>query len=51
MLDKFFIIVTMVTANPEFGTDLFAFIKPYDTQQQCLEQLDADPNKYLQCMD
>ena len=33
MLDKFFIIVTMVTANPELGTDLFAFKKPYDTEK------------------
>ena len=47
MLDKFFIIVTMVTANPELGTDLFAFKKPYDTEKVCLEQLESDPNKYF----
>ena len=47
MLDKFFIIVTMITANPELGTDLFAFKKPYDTEKVCLEQLESDPTKYF----
>ena len=37
----------MVTANPELGTDLFAFNKPYDTEKVCLEQLESDPNKYF----
>ena len=47
MLDKFLYISYMVTANPELGTDLFAFNKPYDTEKVCLEQLESDPNKYF----
>ena len=47
MLDKFFIIVTMVTANPELGTDLFAFEKPYDSREICVKTLELDPNKYF----
>ena len=47
MLDKFFIIVTMITANPELGTDLFAFEKPYDTREECVKTLELDPNKYF----
>ena len=47
MLDKFFIIVTMITANPELGTDLFAFEKPYDTREVCVKTLELDPNKYF----
>ena len=37
----------MVTANPELGTDLFAFKKPYDTEKVCLEPLESDPTKYF----
>ena len=47
MLDKFFIIVTMVTANPELGTDLFIFHQENETQQQCLDRLNANPDKYM----
>ena len=47
MLDKFFIIVTMVTTNPELGTDLFAFEKPYETREVCVKTLELDPNKYF----
>ena len=39
MLDKFFIIVTMVTVNPELGTDLYAFKKPYDTKEVCVKSV------------
>ena len=47
MLDKFFIIVTMVTANPELGTDLFAFDHAYESEKACLEKLQSDPTKYF----
>ena len=47
MLDKFFIIVTMVTTNPQLGTDLFAFEKPYDSRELCVKTLELDPNKYF----
>tara|TARA_R100001082_G_C4324408_1_gene142637 strand:- start:81 stop:335 length:255 start_codon:yes stop_codon:yes gene_type:complete len=47
MLDKFFIIVTMVTVNPELGTDLYAFKKPYDTKEVCVKNLELNYNKYF----
>ena len=37
----------MVTATPEFGTDMFIFHQENDTQQQCLDRLDANPDKYM----
>ena len=37
----------MVTANPELGTDLFAFEKPYDSREICVKTLELDPNKYF----
>ena len=37
----------MITANPELGTDLFAFQKPYDTREVCVKTLELDPNKYF----
>ena len=46
-LSKYFIIVTMATATPEFGTDLFIFHQENETQQQCLDRLNANPDKYM----
>ena len=46
-LSKYFIIVTMFTATPEFGTDLFIFHQENETQQQCLDRLNANPDKYM----
>ncbi len=46
-LSKYYLIITMVTATPEFGTDLFIFHQENDTQQQCLDRLDANPDKYI----
>ena len=46
-LSKYYLIITMVTATPEFGTDLFIFHQENDTQQQCLDRLDANPDKYM----
>ena len=37
----------MVTATPEFGTDMFIFHQENDTQQQCFDRLDANPDKYM----
>ena len=37
----------MVTATPEFGTDLFIFHQENETQQQCLDRLNANPDKYM----
>lgn len=49
MLDKFFIIVTMMTPNSQqFGTDMFAFEKPYETKQVCVDRLKSNPSKYFQ---
>ena len=47
MLDKFFIIVTMVTSTPQLGTDLFAFDHAYESEKACLEKLQSDPTKYF----
>ena len=46
-LSKYYLIITMVTTTPEFGTDLFIFHQENDTQQQCLDRLDANPDKYM----
>jgi len=46
-LSKYFIIVTMATTTPEFGTDLFIFHQENETQQQCLDRLNANPDKYM----
>ena len=46
-LSKYYLIITMVTATPEFGTDLFIFHQENDTQQQCLNRLNANPDKYM----
>ena len=44
---KYYLIITMVTATPEFGTDLFIFHQENETQQQCLDRLNANPDKYM----
>ena len=46
-LSKYYLIITMVTATPEFGTDLFIFHQENDTQQQCLDRLNANPDKSM----
>ena len=46
-LSKYYLIIVMATATPEFGTDMFIFHQENDTQQQCLDRLDADPDKYM----
>ena len=46
-LSKYYLIITMVTATPEFGTDLFIFHQENETQQQCLDRLNANPDKYM----
>ena len=43
-LSKYYLIITMITATPEFGTDMFIFHQENDTQQQCLDRLDANPD-------
>ena len=44
-LSKYYLIITMVTATPEFGTDLFIFHQESETQQECLDRLSANPDK------
>mgnify|MGYP007000226331 len=46
-LSKYYLIITMVTATPEFGTDLFIFHQENETQQQCLDRLNKNPDKYM----
>ena len=46
-LSKYYLIITMVTATPEFGTDLFIFHQENETQQQCLDRLNANPDKNM----
>ena len=46
-LSKYYLIITMVTATPEFGTDLFIFHQENETQQQCLDRLNENPDKYM----
>ena len=46
-LSKYFVIVTMATTTPEFGTDLFIFHQENETQQECLDRLNANPDKYM----
>ncbi len=46
-LSKYYLIITMATATPEFGTDLFIFHQENETQQQCLDRLNENPNKYM----
>ena len=46
-LSKYYLIITMVTATPEFGTDMFIFHEEYDSREQCLERLNANPDKYM----
>ena len=42
MLNKFFIIVTMVTSTPQLGTDLFAFDHAYESEN-CLLYTSPSP--------
>ena len=46
-LSKYFVIVTMATTTPEFGTDMFIFHQEIDSRQQCIERLNANPDKYM----
>ena len=46
-LSKYFVIVTMATTTPEFGTDMFIFHQENDSRQQCIERLNANPDKYM----
>ena len=46
-LSKYYLIITMVTATPEFGTDMFIFHQENDSRQQCIERLNANPDKYM----
>ena len=46
-LSKYYLIITMVTATPEFGTDMFIFDQENDSREQCLERLNANPDKYM----
>ena len=46
-LSKYFVVVTMATTTPEFGTDMFIFQQENDSRQQCIERLNANPDKYM----
>ena len=46
-LSKYYLIITMVTATPEFGTDMFIFQQENDSREQCLERLNENPDKYM----
>ena len=46
-LSKYYLIITMVTATTEFGTDMFIFHQENDSREQCLERLNANPDKYM----
>ena len=46
-LSKYFVIVTMATTTPQFGTDMFIFHQENDSRQQCIERLNANPDKYM----
>ena len=46
-LSKYYLIITMVTATPEFGTDMFIFHQENDSRVQCLERLNENPDKYM----
>ena len=46
-LSKYYLIITMVTATQEFGTDIFIFHQENDSREQCLERLNANPDKYM----
>ena len=46
-LSKYYLIITMVTATQEFGTDMFIFHQENDSREQCLERLNANPDKYM----
>ena len=46
-LSKYFVIVTMATTTPEFGTDMFIFHQENDSRQQCIERLNANPDTYM----
>ena len=46
-LSKYYLIITMVTATPEFGTDLFIFHQENNSREQCLERLNENPDKYM----
>ena len=46
-LSKYYLIITMVTATPEFGTDMFIFHQENDSREQCLERLNENPDKYM----
>ena len=46
-LSKYYLIITMVTATPEFGTDMFIFHQENNSREQCLERLNANPDKYM----
>ena len=46
-LSKYYLFITMVTATPEFGTDMFIFHQENDSREQCLERLNENPDKYM----
>ena len=46
-LSKYYLIITMVTATPEFGTDMFIFHQENPSREQCLERLNENPDKYM----
>ena len=45
-LSKYYLIIVPIEL-PEFGTDMFIFHQENDTQQQCLDRLELDPDKYM----
>ena len=44
-LSKYYLIITMVTATPEFGTDMIILHQQNDSREQCLERLNANQDK------
>ena len=47
MLGKWFIVVLMFSANPELGSDVYVYKKPFETKIECYAHLKENSLTYF----
>ena len=47
MLEKWFIVVLMFSANPELGSDVYVYKKPFETKIECYAHLKENSLTYF----
>ena len=47
MLEKWFIVVLMFSANPELGSDVYVYKKPFETKTECYTHLKENSLTYF----